>query len=101
MSRTAPDLDPGRRHRGKAHRVVGRRQDRLGEIAPDLAPRDVERGDAFDVADPIAAEIRMHQTGDRVLAGGGAVELDPLDQRRGAVADADDRHPDFCHRKSS
>ena len=98
---TAPHLDPARRHRGEARRVVWVRQDCLGEIAAYLALGDVERGDAFDVADVIAAEIEMHQAWDRVVAGGAAVKLDPLDQRRRAVSDADDRHPDFCHRESS
>src|SRR5207302_10412966 len=82
----------------EAHRVVGRREDRLGEVATDLVARHIKSRDAFDVADVIAAELQMHQAGDRIAALGAAIELDPLDQRRGAITDADDRDPDFCHR---
>ena len=81
MGWTAPHFDPGRRHWGEAGRVVGVRQDRLGEVTADLPLGDVKSGDAFDVADVIAAEIEMHQTRDRVVAGGAAVKLDALDQR--------------------
>ena len=76
-------------------------EDRLGEVVPHFSACNVERGDAFDVADMVAAEIEMHQTGDRDLAGGAAVKLDPLDQRGGAIPDANDRHPDFRHRNAS
>ncbi len=35
----------------------------------------------------------MHQARDPLLGVGIAVVVDALDERRGAVADADDRHP--------
>ena len=98
MGRAAPDLDPGRAEFGKADRVVRVRREGFGEIAADLALRDVERRDAIDIADVIATEFQMHQAGDRFAALGLAVELDPLDQRRGAIPRPDDRDPDFCHR---
>ena len=97
MGRPPSDLDPRRAELGKADRVVGRRQGRLGEIAADLALRHIERRDAIDIADMIAAELQMHQAGDRLLAFGAAIKFDPLDQRRGAIAHPDDRDPDFCH----
>ena len=64
---------------------------------PTLPRATSKAATTLDIADMIAAEIEMHQTRDRGLAGGVAVELDPLDQRRGTVADADDRHADFRH----
>ena len=97
MRGAAAYLDPGRTELCKTDRVVRRRLQRIGEVAPDLALRDVERRDAIDVADMVTAELQMHQPGDRVAAFGAAVELDPLDQRRGAITRPDDRDPDFRH----
>jgi hypothetical protein len=63
----------------------------------DLLGVDVERGDELDVADVVAAELDVHEPGDGVGRVGVAVVLDALDERRGAVADADDGYADGTH----
>ena len=76
---------------GELDRVVRVRPDRVGEVAADLALDDVERGRELDVRDVIAAEVDMHQAGDALVRLGVLVVLDALEERVGAVADADDR----------
>ena len=95
MGRAAADLDPGRADFGKALGVVGRGGKGVGEVVPDLALGDVEGGDKLDIGDVIAAEVEMHDPGDRGRAGRVPVEFDALHQGRGAVPDPDQRHPDF------
>ena len=68
--------------------------DRLAEVGADLGLVDVERGDRDDVADVVAAELDVHEAGDRVGRVGVAVVGEALDQRAGAVADAGDREAD-------
>src|SRR5690606_23485739 len=69
--------------------------DGLGEVLADLVGVDVERCGELDVTDVVAAQVDVHQTRDVLLGGGIAVVLDPLDEGRRAVADADDAHPDL------
>jgi len=95
VGHAAVDRHVQRRHGGELDRVVGRDADRLGEVEPDLALGHVERGGELDVADMVATQVDVHQAWDERVFGGRPVELDPLHQRRGAVADADDRNPDF------
>ena len=97
MGRAAAHLDTCRAEVGEADRVVRRRLERIGEVASDLALRDIERRDAIDVAHMVAAELQMHEAGYRVVAFRAAVEFDPLDQRGGAISRPDDRDPDFRH----
>ena len=87
----ARDLDAGLRHVGELDRVVRVRPDRVGEVDADLALDDVERGDELDVRDVVAAEVDVHEAGDAVLRLRVLVVLDALEERVGAVADADDR----------
>ncbi len=87
----ARDLDPGLRHVGELDRVVRVRPHRLGQVLADLALDDVERGRELDVADVVAAEVHVHQARDELVVGRVLVVLDALEQRVGAVADADDR----------
>ena len=70
--------------------------DRLREVEADLLGVDVERGDELDVADVVRAEVDVHQAGDLLRRVGVAVEVDALDERRGAVSDADDGDPDLA-----
>ena len=83
------------RHVGELDRVVGRREYRFGQVQTDLALDHVESGRELDGVDRVTAQVDVHQTGHDPIFGGGAVELDPLHQRRGAVADADDCNPDL------
>ncbi len=76
-------------------RVVRAREDRLAEVLADLLLVDVDGGGELDVVDVISAQIDVHQAGDEVILGGVLVVLDALDQRRSAVAHADDRYPYF------
>ena len=76
-------------------RVVLARPDRLGEVLADLVGVDVERGRELDVADVVAAEVDVHEAGDGLVRVGVAVVVDALDERVGAVADADDGDPDL------
>src|SRR5205823_14887186 len=69
------------------------------EVDPDLVGVDVERGDELDVADVVAGELDVHQTGDTLGRVGVAVELDALYEAARAIADAGDRdaHGSFAH----
>jgi hypothetical protein len=78
-------------------------EDRLGDGPADLPPVDVERGHDPDVAGEVAADVAVHQSRDDLAVGGGGrfpVELDPLQQRAGAVPDAGQRDPDLTHGSS-
>ena len=90
VGHAAGDRDAGLRHVGELDRVVRVRPDRVGEILADLALDDVERGRELDVRDVVAAEVDVHQAGDELSSGGVLVVLDALEERVGAVADADD-----------
>src|SRR2546425_9409535 len=71
--------------------------DRLGQVAPDLALVDVERGRELDVADVVGPEARVHQAGDELAVRGVLVVLDALDEGRRAIADADDGDSNGSH----
>src|SRR5450755_1284996 len=73
-------------------RVVLAGEDRVREVLADLLDVNVERGGELDVADVVAAEVDVHESGDRLARIGAAVVVHALDERAGAVADADDRH---------
>ena len=87
----------GRRHVGDLDGVVLAGADGLGEVLADLLRVDVERRHEVEVADVVAAEVDVHETrhaGGRVGVG---VVVHALDQRRGAVAHADDGDTDLTH----
>ncbi len=90
-------VDAQRRDVGDLDGVVLAGDDGLGQVATDLLGVDVERGDELDVADVVAAEVDVHEPRDGVGRVGVAVVLDALDERRGAVADADDGYADGTH----
>ncbi len=71
------------------------RPHRLGEVDADLALDDVERRDDLDVVDVVPAEVDVHQAGDELILGRVGVVLQALQERVGAVADADDRDADL------
>ena len=48
---------------GEVDGVVGRRVDRLAQVAPDLGGIDVEGGRELDVPDVVAAQVDVHQPG--------------------------------------
>jgi len=79
-------------HVAELHGVVGRGEDGLAEVLAHLVLVDVDRGHELDVAHVIAADHRMHETGHEIGLPGVLVELHALHERRGAVADADDRN---------
>src|SRR5207247_9052807 len=62
---------------------------------PNLSLDHDESGRETDGVDGVTAQVDVHPTGDDPVFGGGAVELYPLHQRRGAVADTDDRNPNL------
>ena len=59
---------------------------------PTLSDVDVERGGELDVADVVAAEVHVHESGHGLGGVGVLVVLDALHERRGAVAHAHDCH---------
>ena len=78
--------------------VVLATEDRAAEVFADLVGVDVEGGRELDVGDVVAAEIDVHQPRYGLGGVGIAVVLDALDQRRGAVTDADDGDADLAVR---
>ena len=91
----AVDGDARLRHVGELDRVVRVRPDRVGEVLADLVRGHVERGRELDVADVVAAEVHVHQAGHELVVRRVLVVLHALEQRVGAVADADDRDADL------
>src|SRR4029079_6047278 len=89
------DFDAELRHVGELDRVVRTAEDRLAEVLAYLVGVDVERGRELDIADVIAAQAHVHQTGNERIVGRIPVVLDALDKRRGAIAYADDRYADL------
>src|SRR3546814_2475205 len=65
----------------KHRRAVRPREDRLGHVAPDLAPVDVPRRDNLDVPGPITAQIPM-QKPDRLIRPAVRIMRHALHQRR-------------------
>jgi hypothetical protein len=65
----AVDRDAGLLDVRELDRVVRVRPDRVGEILADLVLRHVEGGDELDVADVVAAEVDVHETGDELVVG--------------------------------
>ena len=51
---------------------------------------DIESGAEFDIAHVIVAELHVHEPRDEFIFGRIPIELHALDQRRSAIADADD-----------
>ena len=86
---------------GEPDRVVRLGEDRLGDVGADLLRVDVERGHHLDVADVVPAELDVHKTRDLLRRVGVLVVLQALDERRGAVADADDRDTNLVHEMRS
>src|SRR3546814_15824850 len=70
----------------KHRRAVRPREDRLGHVAPDLAPVDVPRRDNLDVPGPITAQIPM-QKPDRLIRPAVRIMRHALHHRTPAVAD--------------
>jgi hypothetical protein len=83
---------------GKPIGVVRRRIDRFGQVPANLVAIDVERRGKLDVVDVISAEVHVHQPRNPFVFGGIAVEFHALDERRGAVADADEGDANFAAR---
>src|SRR5436190_1080557 len=90
MGHPTVNLDAEVRHVGELDRVVLTRPHRLREILADLLGIDVERGDELDVANVVSGEVDVHQPRHPLRRVGVAVVGDALDERVGAVADADD-----------
>jgi len=77
-------------------RVVLSPPDRLRQILANLVDVDVEGGREGDVANVVAAQIHVHQTGNGIRWVSVLVVLDTLEERRGAVAHSHDRHAHFA-----
>ena len=82
-------------HIGELDRVVGIGPHRLAQVFADLGGDDVERGRKLDVADVVAANGGVHEAGDFGVVGGVLIIMHALDERVGAVADADDGNADL------
>ncbi len=68
--------------------VVGLGEDGLFDRLADFALVDVEGGDDLDVLKAVAADVIVHES--RRVLGRMLIELEALDERARAVADADD-----------
>jgi hypothetical protein len=75
--------------------AIGLGEDRLGHVLADLARVDVPGGDDADVAGLIAAQIPVHQA-DRIVRAL-AIMGKALNERAGAIANADDGDFDGIH----
>ena len=93
----ALDRHPERGHVAEGDRVVLAGGDRLGQVEADLLGVHVERGHELHVADVVLTEPDVHEARDLGVRVGVLVEVDALDEGRGAVADADDGETDGTH----
>ena len=97
----AMNFHPELRHFGETDGVVRFGEDRFAQIAADLVHADVEGGGELDVAHVIPAELDMHQAGNEIVLAGVAIEFDPLDKGRSAVADPDNTHSNLILHSST
>jgi hypothetical protein len=88
--RSAVHLDALWENVGETGRIVWFCKDCFGDVAIDLVLVDVESGRDLDVLQTIAADLGVHQAGRRFVSGGVRIELQALNERRGAVANPDD-----------
>ena len=95
MSHAAFNRHAEMRDVGEFHGVVGLSEDRFGEVEADFAGVDIERGNEVEVGDGIAAKHRMHDPRDFVAILRALIMSDALDERGGAVADANDGNVDL------
>src|SRR4029079_10501163 len=86
---SALDIDAEVWNIGKFYRVIGPRKDGFAQILADLLSVDVKRSAEFDIANVIAAKIDVHQTWNELVFRGVLVILDPLNECRRAIPDAD------------
>src|SRR5207249_10389193 len=68
-----------RRHGGELHGVVGRLEDRLGEVLAHFARIDVEGGGELDVADVVTTAPRVQEPGDDPVVRRLTIVVDALD----------------------
>ena len=64
---------------------------------PTLLASTSNAATTLDIADVVAAELDVHQAGDRIVRVGVLVVLQALDQGRGAVAQPHDRDANLTH----
>ncbi len=90
MGHAAANFDAGRGNIRETARVVGRSEDSLGQIFIDLIGIDIEGGAELNIAHMITAEVHVHEPWNEFFLVGIPVIFDPLNQRRSAIADADE-----------
>ncbi len=78
--------------------VIRRGEKGFREIATDLCRVDIEGRGEFGVTHVVPSQPGMHQAGDESGSHGRPYIANALDQRRGAVAYANDGHTNGCHR---
>ena len=81
MRHTAVDLHAQLGDIGKLIGVVGRAVDGFAEVFAHFVLVNVKGSDKFNVANMIAAQVDVHQTGDEFIFVGIAVVVNPLHQR--------------------
>ena len=85
-----PDVGAGSAGHGRRRsRAIGRAKIASATSRADLAPVDVPGGDDLEVLGPVAAEVPVRQA-DLLVGAAVRIMRDALDQRAGAIADADD-----------
>ncbi len=82
--------------------IARRRVYCLAQVFADFVDVDVECGGEFNVANMIASETDVHEPGDKFIVLGIPVVMHALDERRRAIAHADNCDADFltcllCH----
>ena len=77
-------------------RIVGFREDRIGDVPAYLRLVDVEGGGELDIADMIAAELHIHQPRNRHVAARFGIMGQSLHEGRRAIADADNTDPELA-----
>ena len=79
--------------------AIGRRKDGLADVESDFAAIDIERGDDFDVARPIGADLAMHKADGAAVDPRAPIEIDTLDKGTGAITDTDNGDSNLSHGK--
>src|SRR3546814_1495929 len=83
----------------KHRRAVRPREDRLGHVAPHLAPVDVPRRDNLNIPRPVTAQIPV-QKPDRLIRPAVRIMRHAMHQRTREVPNPDDRYLD-AHEKTT
>jgi len=77
--------------------AIGRRKNRFAYVQTYFSPVDIKSGDYFDIVWPISTDLLVHQSHASTVGGRAIVKVYTLNERAGAVSNADNGNSYFSH----